>query len=265
MHKALYALISGLKRVKSLIFKAKGQEIAVNIGSKAALLAAVRERFARREGFALATINLDHLVKLHSSESFARAYAAHDLVVADGNPIVWLARLARRPVSLVPGSEMVLPLARLAAEQGVSVALFGATEESLGRASGALTAQVAGLKVVCQIAPPMGFDPESPAAAQMLTALEASGAGLVFLALGAPKQEAFAARGRALAPGLGFASIGAGLDFLSGAQNRAPKWVQAIAMEWAWRAALAPKRLVPRYARCFAILPRLIRDALALR
>lgn len=265
MHKALYALIRGLKRVKSLIFKVKGQEIAVNTASKAALLRAVRERFARREGFALATLNLDHLVKLQASESFARAYAAQDFVVADGNPVVWLARLARRPVSLVPGSEMVLPLAGLAAEQGVSIALFGATEASLARAAAALSAKVTGLTISCQIAPPMGFDAESPVAAEMLERLEASGAGLVFLALGAPKQEAFAARGRMLAPGLGFASIGAGLDFLSGAQNRAPEWVQAIAMEWAWRAASAPKRLVPRYARCFAILPGLIRDALALR
>ncbi|MCW1956519.1 MAG: WecB/TagA/CpsF family glycosyltransferase, partial [Roseobacter sp.] len=110
-----------------------------------------------------------------------------------------------------------------------------------------------------------GFDPDSAGAADLLGALKASGAGLVFLALGAPKQEAFAARGRSLAPQLGFASIGAGLDFLSGAQSRAPRWVQALAMEWAWRAAQAPARLVPRYLRCFAILPRLLRAAIALR
>lgn len=248
-----------------LIFKANGYEIAVNTPTKAALLAAVGERFAQAQGFALATINLDHLVKLHASESFARAYAAQDIVVADGNPIVWLSKLARRPVSLVPGSEMVLPLAELAAEKHIKVALFGSTEESLAASAQALQDQVEGLEISCQIAPPMGFDPESDAAAAMLKELEVSGAGLVFIALGAPKQEAFAARGRALTPSLGFASIGAGLDFLSGAQNRAPKWVQAIAMEWAWRAAQAPARLVPRYARCFAILPRLLRDALALR
>ena len=263
--KAVYALNYGFKRVIKLIFKAKGQDIVVNIPSKQALLVAVGERFARHEGFALATINLDHLVKLHTSESFAKAYAAQDLVVADGNPVVWLSRLARRPVSLVPGSEMVLPLAGLAAQQGVKVALFGSTDESLTASAAALQKQVQGVDIVAKISPPMGFDPASDEAAAMLEELESSGAGLVLLALGAPKQEAFAARGRSLAPGLGFACFGAGLDFLSGAQNRAPKWVQAIAMEWAWRAALAPTRLIPRYARCFAILPRLIREALKLR
>jgi exopolysaccharide biosynthesis WecB/TagA/CpsF family protein len=85
------------------------------------------------------------------------------------------------------------------------------------------------------------------------------------LALGAPKQEMLAARGRELAPSVGFVSVGAGLDFLAGTQHRAPKWVQAIAMEWLWRLISSPARLVGRYARCFAILPALMRDALALR
>ena len=248
-----------------MIFKANGHEIVVNTPTKAALLSAVSERFAQGQGFAIATINLDHLVKLDACEHFARAYSAQDIVVADGNPIVWLSRLARRPVSLVPGSEMVLPLAELAAEKHIKVALFGSTNESLAASAQALQDKVPELEISCQIAPPMGFDPESDAAADMLTELEASGAGLVFLALGAPKQEAFAARGRTLVPSLGFASIGAGLDFLSGAQHRAPKWVQAIAMEWAWRAAQAPKRLVPRYLHCFAILPRLLFNAFSLR
>ena len=248
-----------------MIFKANGHEIVVNTPTKAALLAAVAERFAQARGFALATLNLDHLVKLHACERFARAYAAQDIVVADGNPIVWLSRLARRPVALVPGSEMVLPLAELAAQNGIKVALFGSTEESLKASAEALKIFVQNIDISCKIAPPMGFDPEGDAAAVMLGELEASGAGLVFLALGAPKQEAFAARGRSLTPSLGFASIGAGLDFLSGAQNRAPKWVQAVAMEWAWRAVQAPARLVPRYLRCFAILPRLLREALSLR
>lgn len=248
-----------------VIFNAHQHQIDVNLPSKTALLEAVAARFDAREGFALATINLDHLVKLRASESFARAYAAQDFVVADGNPIVWLAGLARRPVELVPGSDMVLPLAKLAAGAGVKVALFGATDESLQASAKALQDQVSGLDVALCLAPPMGFDPESDAAAEMLETLAVSGAGLVFLALGAPKQETFAARGRKLTPGLGFASIGAGLDFLSGAQVRAPRWVRAIAMEWAWRMLQAPARLGPRYAKSFAILPSLVREALALR
>ena len=229
--------------------------ITVNIPDRAALLQAVRRRLEARRGFALATINLDHLVKLHRNRAFRAVYAAQDLVVADGNPIVWLSRLARRPVSLVPGADMVLPLVQTATEAGVSIALVGATDTALAAAATRIRADVAGVQIALLHAPPMGFDPDSPAAAALLQAIADSGAGLCLLALGAPKQEQFAARGRQFAPHVGFASIGAGLDFLAGTQDRAPAWVRAVALEWLWRALSQPRRLVPRYVACAAILP----------
>jgi len=229
--------------------------IRVNMPHLAALERAVRARLAARQGFALATLNLDHLVKLRSDPGFHAAYAAQDFVVADGNPIVWLSQLARDPVELMPGSDLVVPLCHWAAEADVPLGLLGSTEEALEAAAGELRLRVPGLRVTAQIAPPMGFDPLGDAAAGMLADLRAEGVGLCLLALGAPKQELLAARARALVPEIGFASIGAGLDFLAGRQHRAPEWVRAIAMEWAWRAATSPARLVPRYARCAAILP----------
>jgi len=229
--------------------------IAVNVATRADLLARVRQRLAAGESFTIATLNLDHLVKLRRSAAFQRAYAAQDFVVADGNPVVWLGRLAGTRLELMPGSDLVLPLAGAAAQSGRGVALLGATPETLERAAAALQAQVPGLEVAACLAPPYGLDPEGPAAAGYLDAVAASGAGLCFLALGAPKQEILAARGRARTPGMGYAAIGAGLDFLAGTQKRAPGWVRAIAMEWLWRLALDPGRLARRYAACAAILP----------
>lgn len=239
--------------------------IRLNMPDMPALMAEVSRRFAKGQGFALATINLDHLVKLRSDPGFRAAYAAQDLVVADGNPIVWLSRMARREVTLLPGSDLVLPLARLAAQDGIAVALVGSTEPALKLAAEHLRAKVPGLTISAIIAPPMGFDPASDAAGAILKQVEDSGARLTFLALGAPKQELLAARGRQDTPGVGFASIGAGLDFLAGNQTRAPRWVRRIAMEWAWRMATAPRRLVPRYARCAAILPAEVIAARRLR
>lgn len=229
--------------------------IRVNVADRDALLAAVAGRLAARQGFALATINLDHLVKLAQSPDFRAAYAAQDLVVADGNPVVWLSRLAGRPVRLVPGSDMVLPLARVAAAQGVAVALVGSTPEALDAAAARMQAEVPGLRIAARLSPPMGFDPGSAAAADLVEEVADSGARLCLLALGAPKQERLAARGRQIAPQVGFASVGAGLDFLAGTQARAPAWVRAIAMEWLWRMLSNPRRLAGRYAACAAILP----------
>jgi exopolysaccharide biosynthesis WecB/TagA/CpsF family protein len=99
----------------------------------------------------------------------------------------------------------------------------------------------------------------------VIAVLRASGAGLCLLALGAPKQEIFAARAHAALPHMGFASIGAGLDFIAGKQPRAPLWVRRLALEWLWRALSSPRRMLPRYARCVAILPGLMREAWRLR
>ncbi len=242
-------------------FHFKSQTVRVNVPDKAALFAAVRERFDAQQGFALATINLDHLVKMRRSDAFVSAYMAQDFVVADGNPIVWLSKLAKQPVALLPGSELVVPLAELAAQCGVSVALLGSTDQALAAAADGLRARVPDLQIATQIAPPFGFDPDDADADRLFEALNESGAGLCFLALGAPKQEIFAARGRVLAPGIGFVSIGAGLDFIAGTQTRAPVWVRRLALEWLWRMALSPRRLFRRYASCAAILPGLALDA----
>lgn len=236
-------------------FEFGAEVIRVNLPDRAALLEAVKTRLAAGAGFALATLNLDHLVKLGRSVAFQRAYAAQDFVVADGNPIVWLSRMAGQKIALVPGSELVVPLCALAADLGIAVVFVGSTEAALAGAKANLTAQIAGLKVVQMVAPPMGFDPDGADAKALLDGLAELGPALCFLALGAPKQEILAARGRSLAPQIGFVSVGAGLDFLAGHQRRAPKWVQAVAMEWLWRALSAPRRLIPRYAACAAILP----------
>lgn len=231
--------------------------IGVNMPDRDVLLAEVARRFAAGEGFALATLNLDHLVKLKSDQGFREAYQAQDLVTADGNPIVWLSRVAGQEVALVPGSDMVEPLCRVAAAAGVGVAMVGGRDEVLARAAEQLEARVPGLRILCRIAPPMGFDPGSDAAEAVLREVADSGAGLCFLALGAPKQEILAARGRVIAPHVGFAGVGAGIDFVTGAQVRAPGWVRAIAMEWLWRAAGNPKRLAGRYWRAGCALPGL--------
>lgn len=239
--------------------------IRLSHGSRAALLADVAGHFARGEGFALATLNLDHLVKLRRDPAFRAAYAAQDLVVADGNPVVWLARLAGERVELMPGSDLVEPLCRAATAAGLPVSMFGASEAALQGAAAALAARIAGFRPGVLIAPPMGFDPEGQDARGALARLAALGPTLCLVALGAPRQERFAALGRQLAPRAGFASVGAGVEFLSGHQRRAPRWVRSIAMEWAWRALTAPRRLVPRYAACLAILPGEVAAALRRR
>jgi len=238
----------------------------VNFPTEVALLADLEARLARGQGFAVATLNLDHVVKLRRDPAFRAAYRAQSHVVADGNPIVWLSRLAgRHEVALVPGSELIAPVAALAARRGVPLAFLGSTEPVLRAAADRLVADHPGLTVAARLSPPYGFDPTGPAADALLDQVVASGARICLLALGAPKQEVLAARGFARHPGLGFLSIGAGLDFIAGHQTRAPVWVRRIAMEWLWRMLSNPKRLVRRYLDCALVLPSLTGTALRAR
>lgn len=239
--------------------------IFVNVPERNTLLADVEVRLIDRKGFSLATLNLDHLVKLRNNSEFFASYTAHTHIVADGNPVVWLCRLAGQRVSLVPGSELVEPVASIAARLGVSVALVGTTEASLRGAANMLSKRYPDITIVARIAPAMDFDPSGPSADALIEDLRASGAQLCFLALGAPKQEIFAARAQLELPKTGFISVGAGIDFLSGMQRRAPLWMQKTALEWFWRLAGNPRRLLFRYASCFLLLPTAIRSALSAR
>ncbi|WP_022706039.1 WecB/TagA/CpsF family glycosyltransferase [Paracoccus zeaxanthinifaciens] len=236
-------------------FKIGPDTISLTVPDKAALLTKVAQRLDTRCGFALATMNVDHLEKLPKDARFRAAYQAHDLIVADGNPVVWLARLGGQQVSLVPGSELVVPLCRLAAEAGVGVAIIAGTEQAARDGASELQRMIPGLSVVLTTAPGFPFDPDGPEGDELLDQLSASGAGLCLLAVGAPRQEVFAARACRALPSVGFASVGAGIDFIAGRQRRAPVLVRRARLEWAWRAALSPLRLGPRYARGALILP----------
>ena len=70
-------------------FKVGSERVTVNSPDMPHLLATVSRALSRRAGFALATLNLDHLVKLRSDAGFRAAYRAQDIVTADGNPVVW--------------------------------------------------------------------------------------------------------------------------------------------------------------------------------
>ena len=88
---------------------------------------------------------------------------------------------------------------------------------------------------------------------------------MCFLALGAPKQELIAAVGRTITPAIGFVSVGAAIDFISGRQKRAPVVYQKCYLEWLWRLSHNPGRLAVRYLRCLGALPGLTMHSIAAR
>ena len=212
------------------------------------------------------TLNLDHIVKMRKDANFRAAYRRAGLITADGFPIVLACRLQGKRVSRVAGSDLIVPIVAEAARSGKSIYLFGSTSQVLNKASRFLHERNAGLAIAGVFSPPQGFDPASEDARRCIEAIGNSGADLCFVALGAPKQELFADRAKSLLPNMSIVCIGAGLDFIAGAQVRAPRWMQHWNLEWLWRAASNPRRLLYRYLLCVAALPRILaRSALVPR
>ncbi len=227
----------------------------INIANQGQAIAAITGAAVRGESFAAFTLNLDHLDKLKREERFKRAYAMARFITADGAPVALLASLQGTRIERTTGADLVIPLAIAAAEHDLPIYLFGTRPEVLAGASKVLAGHAGPrLDIVASSSPERNFDAEGPAADAALDAIAASGARLCFVALGAPKQEIFAARAVARGVRCGFVCIGAGLDFLVGEQVRAPLIMQKIGLEWFWRLANDPLRLAQRYARCAVVL-----------
>jgi exopolysaccharide biosynthesis WecB/TagA/CpsF family protein len=231
---------------------------ALSLAETAALICRKAGTVAAQNVF---TLNLDHVVKMRKDAMFRRAYRRAGLITADGFPIVLACSLQGKRVSRVAGSDLIAPISAEAVRSGKSIYLFGSSSQVLMKASRLLHERYADLTIAGVFAPPQGFDPTSEDARRCIATIGNSGADLCFVALGAPKQELFADRGKSLLPNISFVCVGAGLDFIAGAQVRAPHWMQRWGLEWLWRAASDPQRLLYRYLLCMVALPGILARA----
>jgi exopolysaccharide biosynthesis WecB/TagA/CpsF family protein len=227
----------------------------INVADQRQAVAEIIAAAKGGESFAAFTLNLDHIVKLRRERRFREAYDKARFITADGAPVAWLASQQGTRIERTTGADLLVPLAQAAAREGVPIYLFGTTAGVLARAGLELAQRTDfALDIAGTAAPERGFNPEGPAADAALARIAASGARLCFVALGAPKQEILAAKAVEKGIGVGFVCIGAALDFLVGAQLRAPKVMQTYGLEWLWRLATNPGRLAGRYASCALVL-----------
>jgi N-acetylglucosaminyldiphosphoundecaprenol N-acetyl-beta-D-mannosaminyltransferase len=213
------------------------------------------------------TPNVDHVVKLEENPAFVQAYQGASLVLTDGKPLLLAARMLGSPLpGIVPGSDLV-PAVFDAAQrnrQAMTVYLLGAMPGVADKAAEVIHAQWGEhVRVVGTCSPDLGFEKDPAQCDQIIHEINQCQPDLLVIGLGAPKQELWVHQHRArIQAGVAFC-VGATIDFLAGEKKRAPGWVQAIAMEWAYRASQEPGRLVGRYAHDAWVFPRLVaREAL---
>ena len=232
--------------------------VDINVPSITNAVASIVSAAQHGDNFSVCTLNLDHVVKLQQRPDFRAAYRRARFVTADGFPIVMLSRLLGTRIERTTGADLVEPLCREAGKKGLPIFLLGSNDLTLATTTRRLITRFKGLKVAGYYAPGSNFDAFSKEADIAIENIRASGAKLCFIALGAPRQELFAARCLDRLNGTGLLCIGAALDFIAGTQARAPSLTQKVGLEWAWRMLRAPRRLGPRYARCAAVVPGLV-------
>lgn len=191
--------------------------------------------------------NVHVLETAHRDPRVSKALDGARVVFPDGAPIAWVQRfLARAPAHRVGGPDLMTHVLREGCAVGLEHAFYGSTEEVLARLRDTIGSRFPHARIATTIAPPFG--PRSAAEIELdLEALRAARPDVVWVALGAPRQELWAARhAEALAPAL-VIGVGAAFDFLAGTKPRAPRFMQRVGLEWLHRLATEPRRLGVRY------------------
>ena len=218
---------------------------------------------ARRPAPAVVSLHAVHaLVTASRDPALRRKVSSFQIIAPDGQPVRWALNLLHRTGlrDRVYGPELALRLCRRAAREGVSIYLYGSTPEVLDKLRENLTAMFPALRIAGAESPP--FRPLT-AEEQDETArrVNESGAGIMFIGLGAPKQDLFAYEHRHRIQAVQVC-VGAAFDFHAGMLKMAPRWMQRSGLEWLFRLVMEPGRLWRRYlvtnsvflARLFAAL-----------
>lgn len=199
----------------------------------------------RRSSYVCVT-NVHVVMEGWDSAAYRKVINCGDLITPDGVPLVWALRmLGVKSATRVYGPDLTLHICKAAAEKGLPIALYGGTEASLSDFSKTLEERYPGIQIACAISPP--FRPLSSEEDETYTRqIEESGARILFVGIGCPKQEQWMAahKGRLNLPMLG---VGAAFDFHSGRVAQAPGWMQKLGLEWLFRFSREPRRLWRRY------------------
>jgi N-acetylglucosaminyldiphosphoundecaprenol N-acetyl-beta-D-mannosaminyltransferase len=209
----------------------------------------------------LVTPNSDHIVMLESNAALRAAYSAAEIVVADGMPLVWASKLLGEPLKeRVTGADLMPRLCRAAADQGLRVFILGGATGVPEEAAHHLKTIYPALLVAGTCSPPFGFEHDPAASESIVEMIAASDADLVFVGLGAPKQELWIHRYLARFDKGVFLGIGAAVDFCARRVKRAPRWMQSTGLEWLYRWSNDPGRLTKRYLKDLYIVVVLVRE-----
>jgi N-acetylglucosaminyldiphosphoundecaprenol N-acetyl-beta-D-mannosaminyltransferase len=193
------------------------------------------------------TANAQHIVLLETDNRLREIYDRADLVVADGYSLLLAARLSGRSLrERVTGVDMFQSLCGLAARYGLHVFLLGGRPNAANQAADVLKKRWPELHLTTYC-PPLGFEQTEEGLEETARAIRAAKPDMLFVALGAPKQEYWIHdHGLQLSVPI-LMGVGGTFEMVAGMVERAPMWMQRAGLEWFHRLCLEPRRMWRRY------------------
>ena len=191
------------------------------------------------------TPNIDHVVRAHRDPEFRATVGGARLRVPDGMGVVYGSWICGTPFrGAVTGRLLPAAIARATAADPLPVALIGGRGEAPATAAAQLNEM--GARVVASVSPAMGFAIGGAEDIAAVTKLISAEPRIVYVGLGAPKQEAWMARHQAQLPQAVMIGVGQAIDVLGGVTAAAPAWMTRVGLEWAFRMLRDPRRIAKR-------------------
>lgn len=229
--------------MKAELFDLSFDAVNENTAAKMVIDAAL----ANRKGLVV-TPNVDHIVSLRCDSEMRRIFNQALFRFADGMPLVWFSRLVGKPLPCrVTGADLLPNVARLAAATNLKIFFLGGQPLAAEKASQILAERYPGFKVAGYYCPPFGFEKNAAESAAIVTAINKSGANILAIGVGTPKQEKWLDAHLCDLNVGPILAIGAAIDFSAGFVKRPPIWMQRCGLEWLGRLFAEPRRLWRRY------------------
>jgi len=203
-----------------------------------------------RSGGVVVTPNVDHLMKLQTDAEFYRLYQAADYRVCDSQILFYFSRILGTPIrEKITGSDLLPAFyRRYGQDPAVRLFLLGGLPGTPEQAQAKINAKVGRPMVVGAYSPPFGFETDPAECRAIIERIRQSGATVVAVGLGAPKQEKWIFRYKDQLPQVStFLAVGAAIGFEAGTLERSPQWMSQIGLEWFYRLTREPNRLWRRY------------------
>ncbi|NES94877.1 MAG: WecB/TagA/CpsF family glycosyltransferase [Desertifilum sp. SIO1I2] len=209
-----------------------------------------KELLAQLKTGVVFTPNVDHLVKLQKDSEFVKVYQTADYRVCDSKILYYVSRFLGCPVKeKISGSDLFPAFYEYHRDnEEMKIFLLGGKEGVAKRAQANINAKIGREMVIGAHSPSFGFEKNEAECDEIIDIINRSGATVLGVGVGAPKQEKWIAKYKHRMPNVKiFLAIGATIDFEAGNIKRAPKWMSEVGMEWLYRLVSEPARLWKRY------------------